>query len=56
MAKTKNIKRTITFITGNKHKVKEAQGILNNLGIALEHTDLGYPAFSMTYWVFRYIS
>lgn len=43
MTKTRNNDRTITFITGNKHKVKEAQGILNNLGIALEHTDLGYP-------------
>ncbi len=35
--------KIITFITGNPHKVKEAQGILNNLGISLEHADLGYP-------------
>jgi len=35
--------KIITFITGNSHKVKEAQGILNNLGISLEHADLGYP-------------
>ncbi|OPY23377.1 MAG: Non-canonical purine NTP pyrophosphatase [Methanobacterium sp. PtaU1.Bin242] len=33
---------SITFITGNPHKVKEARGILNNLGITLEHADLGY--------------
>ena len=33
---------SITFITGNQHKVLEAQGILNNLGITLEHADLGY--------------
>lgn len=42
MAKESNLARTITFITGNPHKVKEAQGILNNLGITLEHADLGY--------------
>jgi len=33
---------SITFITGNQHKVLEARGILNNLGIPLEHADLGY--------------
>ena len=43
MAKESNSGRTITFITGNQHKVKEAQGILNNLGITLEHADIGYP-------------
>ena len=43
MTKQSHLQRTITFITGNQHKVKEAQGILNNLGISLEHADLGYP-------------
>ena len=43
MAKESNSGRTITFITGNQHKVKEARGILNNLGITLEHADIGYP-------------
>ncbi len=43
MSKESNLQRTITFITGNCHKVKEAQGILNKLGIALEHADIGYP-------------
>ena len=33
----------ITFITGNQHKVKEANGIFDNFGIELEHVDLGYP-------------
>ena len=42
MSKASNFLKTITFITGNQHKVKEAQGILNNLGISLEHADLGY--------------
>ena len=42
MEKIERIPRTITFITGNPHKVKEARGILNNLGITLEHADLGY--------------
>lgn len=40
--------KTITFITGNSHKVKEAQGILNELGIALEHADIGYPEIQGT--------
>jgi XTP/dITP diphosphohydrolase len=43
MSKKSNLQRTITFITGNPHKVKEAQGILDKLGITLEHADLGYP-------------
>ncbi len=43
MTKEGQITKTITFITGNQHKVKEAQGILNNLGITLEHADIGYP-------------
>lgn len=43
MSKESNLQRTITFITGNPHKIKEAQGILNKLGIALEHADIGYP-------------
>ena len=33
----------VTFITGNKHKVKEAKGIFLKFGIQLEHADLGYP-------------
>ena len=43
MGKKDRILKTITFITGNPHKVKEAQGIFQNLGITLEHADLGYP-------------
>lgn len=43
MVKKDRILKTITFITGNQHKVKEAQGIFKNLGITLEHADLGYP-------------
>ena len=35
--------KVINFITGNKHKVKEAKGIFQKFGIELEHTDLGYP-------------
>lgn len=35
--------KVINFITGNKHKVKEAKGIFENFGIELEHEDLGYP-------------
>ena len=35
--------KVINFITGNKHKVKEAKGIFKNFGIKLEHEDLGYP-------------
>jgi len=42
MIKTNDLSKNITFITGNQHKVKEARGILNNLGISLEHADLGY--------------
>ncbi|HOI72007.1 MAG TPA: XTP/dITP diphosphatase [Methanobacterium sp.] len=43
MSNSKIISKSITFITGNPHKVKEARGILNNLGITLEHADIGYP-------------
>ncbi|MDR0900355.1 MAG: non-canonical purine NTP pyrophosphatase [Methanobrevibacter sp.] len=32
----------ITFITGNKHKVKEAEEIFQKFNIELEHMDLGY--------------
>ena len=32
----------ITFITGNKHKVKEAEIIFQKFNIELEHIDLGY--------------
>ena len=35
--------KVIKFITGNKHKVKEAKGIFKKFGIELEHIDLGYP-------------
>ena len=32
----------ITFITGNEHKVKEAENIFKLFGVELEHIDLGY--------------
>ena len=32
----------ITFITGNEHKVIEAENIFKNYDISLEHIDLGY--------------
>ena len=32
----------ITFITGNEHKVIEAENIFKNYDIKLEHIDLGY--------------
>ncbi|MCL2115235.1 MAG: XTP/dITP diphosphatase [Methanobrevibacter sp.] len=32
----------ITFITGNQHKVKEAEKIFQKFNIELEHIDLGY--------------
>lgn len=32
----------ITFITGNQHKVKEAEKIFQKFNINLEHIDLGY--------------
>ncbi|MCQ2972840.1 MAG: XTP/dITP diphosphatase [archaeon] len=32
----------ITFITGNKHKVEEAENIFNIYDIELEHINLGY--------------
>ncbi|MDR2967375.1 MAG: XTP/dITP diphosphatase [Methanobacteriaceae archaeon] len=32
----------ITFITGNQHKVKEAEEIFQKFNINLEHNDLGY--------------
>lgn len=35
--------KIIKFITGNKHKVKEARGIFEKFDIKLEHMDLGYP-------------
>jgi XTP/dITP diphosphohydrolase len=35
--------KVINFITGNKHKVKEAKGIFKKFGIQLEHVDLEYP-------------
>ncbi|MBM4241184.1 MAG: XTP/dITP diphosphatase [Euryarchaeota archaeon] len=33
----------INFITGNKHKVDEAQNIFSNFGIEIKHVNLGYP-------------
>jgi len=35
--------QVINFITGNKHKVKEAKGIFEKFGIQLVHVNLGYP-------------
>ncbi|MDR1721481.1 MAG: XTP/dITP diphosphatase [Methanobrevibacter sp.] len=32
----------ITFITGNQHKVKEAEKIFHKFNVELEHIDLGY--------------
>ncbi len=43
MVKIGYLSRKITFITGNQHKVKEAQGIFEKFDIELEHVDLGYP-------------
>jgi XTP/dITP diphosphohydrolase len=43
MVKSRDNLLSITFITGNQHKVKEARGIFDNFGIELEHADLGYP-------------
>jgi XTP/dITP diphosphohydrolase len=43
MTKTKHLQFSITFITGNQHKVKEARGIFEKFGLKLEHADLGYP-------------
>jgi XTP/dITP diphosphohydrolase len=43
MANTSNFSKSITFITSNKHKVKEATGIFHKFGITVEHVDLGYP-------------
>ncbi|MBM3703425.1 MAG: non-canonical purine NTP pyrophosphatase, partial [Actinobacteria bacterium] len=31
----------INFITGNKHKVDEAQNIFSNFGIEIKHVNLG---------------
>jgi XTP/dITP diphosphohydrolase len=35
--------RKIIFVTGNKHKVQEAQCILSPLGITVEQNNNGYP-------------
>ena len=43
MSQSNNHSNNITFITGNQHKVKEAQGIFQKFNIELEHVDLGYP-------------
>ena len=38
----------ITFITGNEHKVKEAENIFKDYDISLEHIDLGYDELQGT--------
>ena len=38
----------ITFITGNDHKVEEAENIFQKFKIELEHIDLGYPELQGT--------
>ncbi len=43
MTKSEHFPLSITFITGNQHKVKEARGIFEKFGLKLEHADLGYP-------------
>ena len=35
--------RKIIFVTGNPHKVREAEKILSPLGITVEQNDCGYP-------------
>jgi len=40
MPKPEHLPSTITFITGNQHKVKEAQGIFHQFNIEVEHVDL----------------
>lgn len=43
MNRTEQLPLKITFITGNQHKVKEAQGIFSHFHVEVEHVDLGYP-------------
>ncbi|MCC7554343.1 MAG: XTP/dITP diphosphatase [Methanobacteriaceae archaeon] len=38
----------VTFITGNKHKVIEAEDIFKNFDINLDHINLGYPEIQGT--------
>ena len=38
----------VTFITGNQHKVEEAEKIFEKFGIQLKHVDLGYPELQGT--------
>ena len=38
----------ITFITGNEHKVKEAENIFKDYDIELEHIDFGYDELQGT--------
>ena len=33
----------VTFITGNQHKLKEAENIFQKFGIKLKHVNIGYP-------------
>ncbi len=54
--RNEEILRKITFITGNQHKVKEAQGIFNHFQIEVEHVDLGYRAFWVTLRIYGLLS
>jgi XTP/dITP diphosphohydrolase len=47
MAKERDLLRTITFITGNQHKVKEARGICQLFNIKVDNYNLGYPELSV---------
>ena len=38
----------VTFITGNRHKLSEAERIFHGTGIELEHADIGYPELQGT--------
>jgi inosine/xanthosine triphosphate pyrophosphatase family protein len=46
----------VTFITGNQHKVKEAQGIFEKFNIELEHVELGYPEIQGGSWMYGWLS
>jgi XTP/dITP diphosphohydrolase len=43
MAKKRDLNLSITFITGNQHKVKEARGICQLFNIKVDNYNLGYP-------------
>jgi XTP/dITP diphosphohydrolase len=38
----------VTFITGNQHKVEEAENIFQKFGIQVRHVNLGYPELQGT--------